>query len=507
MKNIVILFLCLQIFASCNQAVQAPLPSSNNYCHLLEGIQPNKAAPYQDLDSLITQDKTGVFVLEEGEEAITSRAYLSQNVEETMDIQYFIFSEDNIGIISCDYMLRAACRGVKVRLLIDDLMIDVDTDYMLALDQHENVDIKIYNPNLNIGKNLVYTLFKTTTDFRGINQRMHHKTFIVDGKIAITGGRNIADEYFDYDHEYNFRDRDVLLVGGEAATVQDAFDQYWESELSVSISDLIGYTDDEYDPHEMYHWVYNYTNDPSNFWPEIRARIPQVLDKIIASDRYFLLDRIEFVSDDPGKNDGSEGLLGGGNTTKSLIDLVSKANKSVHIQSPYLIVTDLGLDLFKSVIERGVEVNITTNSLASTDNLEAFSGYQRNRKELLNAGINLYEYKPNAAIRLKLMKGDLQKRLNFVPTFGLHAKSMVVDDSISVVGTFNLDPRSANLNTECVTILYSKEINNNMKSIMETEQKPENSWHVTSEFNPDSAAGRWKRFQTWTRRVIPKSIL
>ena len=156
-------------------------------------------------------DNTGVYVLEQGGGAFISRAWLSQNAENTIDVQYFIFSVDNIGLIVTDYLLRAAERGVKVRILLDDLMVDADTDDVLALDAHQNISIKIYNPNLNIGKNWCDKIVSLFTDFKGINQRMHNKTFIVDGNVAITGGRNIADEYFDYDHEYNFRDRDVLL--------------------------------------------------------------------------------------------------------------------------------------------------------------------------------------------------------------------------------------------------------------------------------------------------------
>ena len=143
-----------------------------------------------------------------------TRAWLSNNAEKTIDVQYFIFSTDNIGLIAIDYLIRAADRGVKVRLLIDDLMVDTDEDTLLRLSSHKNISIKIYNPNINLGKNFSKKLYNLITDFHGFNQRMHNKTFTVDNKVSITGGRNIADEYFGYDHEYNFRDRDVLLIGG-----------------------------------------------------------------------------------------------------------------------------------------------------------------------------------------------------------------------------------------------------------------------------------------------------
>jgi len=495
------------IISACNKSAPAPLAASHDYCHLLSGSQPHQAINTVSVDSLVRDGKTGIYVLEEGSDAITTRADLSQKAQKTMDIQYFIFSEDNIGTISCDYMLRAACKGVKVRVIVDDLLVDTDYNYILALDQHENVDIKIYNPNMNIGKNMVYTLFKATTDFRGINQRMHHKTFIVDGKVAITGGRNIADEYFDFDHEFNFRDRDILLVGGQSTEIQDAFDEYWNSELSVSVSELIEYSSEDYDPFTVYKYIYDYSNDSLNFWPKIRKYIPYAINTVMNSEDFHWVDNLQFVSDIPGKNDGREGLGGGGNTTIALIDLVNNAKQEVYVQSPYLIVSDLGFNLFKGAVDRGVYVSILTNSLASTDNLEAFNGYQRNRQRLLDAGVKLYEYKPDAAIRKNLMTGDLQKKLDFVPIFGLHAKSMVVDDSISVIGTFNLDPRSANLNTECVTILYEPAINSKMKDIMKEELESQNAWQVIQGSNPDEEAGWWKRFKAWTKGVVPVSVL
>lgn len=507
MKYLLSFLLLSLLFCACENRSPSPIAASHDYCHLLSGSQPHRTNIKTIVDSLTQEGKTGIYILETGAEAITTRANLSQNAQETMDIQYFIFSEDNIGTISCDYMLRAACSGVKVRVIVDDLMVDTDYNYILALDQHENIDIKIYNPNMNIGKNIVYTLFKATTDFRGINQRMHHKTFIVDGKVAITGGRNIADEYFDFDHEYNFRDRDILLVGGQASDIQNAFDEYWDSELSVSVTELIEYSSNEFDPFEVYKYIYDYSNDSLNFWPQIRDYIPYSINSVMASEDFHWVDSLLFVSDIPGKNNETTRLDGGGNTTTALIALINNANEEVYIQSPYLIVSDLGYYIFKSAVDRGVAIHILTNSLASTDNLEAFNGYQRNRQRLLDAGVHLYEYKPDAAIRKNLMTGDLQKKLDFVPIFGLHAKSMVVDNSISVVGTFNLDPRSANLNTECITILTSKKINTKMKEIMKEELQSQNAWHVTQEHNPDSKAGRWKRLKAWTKGIVPVSIL
>jgi phosphatidylserine/phosphatidylglycerophosphate/cardiolipin synthase-like enzyme len=145
--------------------------------------------------------------------------------------------------------------------------------------------------------------------------------------------------------------------------------------------------------------------------------------------------------------------------------------------------------------------------MASTDNLEAFSGYQRDRKQLLETGVRIFEFKPDAAVRLKILTGALQKKLHHTPIFGLHAKSMVIDGKITVIGTFNLDPRSANLNTECITVIHSESITKDVELEMLEEIKPENAWETTLLFNPDTKASFKKNLKTKVMKVIPKGIL
>ncbi len=454
------------------------------------------------------KEKTGVYVLEKGENAMISRAFLSEYAEESIDIQYFIFSTDNIGLIACDYLVRAADRGVKVRILIDDLMVDASIYDVLSLDAHENISIRIYNPGVNFGKNLFSKVKSVLVDFDQINHRMHNKTFIVDNKVVITGGRNIADEYFDYDHEYNFRDRDVLLLGKVTEKVKVSFEDFWMSELSMPVKELVDEDDIPKHDANRYERLHQYACNPANFWPEIRKKItqiPETFDLIQRSGDLIWVDDVKFISDNPGKLSG--GWFGVGNTTKELMDLVAGAKKSIDIQSPYLVTTERSLKLFEEAVKRGVKIRILTNSLASTDNLEAFSGYQKIREDLLKTGVEIYEFRPDAKVRMDLMEADLQDSLQFKPIFGLHAKTMVVDDSISVVGTFNLDPRSAYLNSECITIIYSPKIAGSITHGMNIDILPENSWHTTPEFNPDLYGGKEKNVGTMNRQLIPIGIL
>ena len=235
--------------------------------------------------------------------------------------------------------------------------------------------------------------------------------------------------------------------------------------------------------------------------------MPREFQKAQASGSLVWSDSVQFISDLPGKNDGSQGLAGGGVATDSLVSLIQRAKSSILIQSPYLITTEVSQQLFKAAVDRGVTVKILTNSLSSTDNLEAFSGYQRDREKLLEAGVKIYEFKPDAAVRFEVMTGALQKKMDFTPVFGLHAKSMVIDDDIAVIGTFNLDPRSANLNTECIVVIYDRKVTADLRHAMEVDIRQENAWETTLDFNPDAEAGRAKRFKVWLRGVMPKSIL
>ncbi len=455
------------------------------------------------------RDKTGVYVLEDGGGSLVARAWLTEYAEQSIDIQYFIFSPDNVGLIACDYLVRAADRGVNVRLLVDDIMVEAGVHEILTLDSHPNIEIKIYNPGVNLGKNIVSKIKKYATDFRSANQRMHNKTFIVDGKITITGGRNIADEYFDYDHEYNFRDRDVLLMGKVNETIEKSFHEFWMSSLSVPVRDLV--SEEEKNDADSTHFdrLHQYACNPDNFWPQVRERIQQLPTAFesLRTSGLVWLDHVDFVSDVPGKNDGTKGLGGSGVCTDTLISLIKRAKKSLDIQSPYLITTDVGRTLFADAVKRGVKVRILTNSMASTDNMEAFSGYQRERKKLLEAGVEIYEFKPDAKERFNVMTGALQEKMNFTPIFGLHAKSMIVDGEIAVIGTFNLDPRSAHLNTECIAVIHSPEVAQGVLNGIATEMLPENSWHTTLDFNPDAEAGNGKRVKAFTRKLVPKAIL
>jgi putative cardiolipin synthase len=449
--------------------------------------------------------QTGVYVLEKGEEALIGRAWLTQHATKSIDVQYFIWSTDNIGILAAEQLLSAAERGVTVRVLVDDFLIDAEDKTLLLLSAHPNVQIRIYNPNVTVGVSFWSRLKNAVTDFRAINQRMHDKTAIFDNVAGITGGRNMADEYFDFDQEYNFRDRDVLLLGRSVADMTENFDEFWASDLAIAVEDILREEAVQItiaNAQRHFQHLHDYASDPENFELEIRNAIAAAADYFADLLQAMSWEDVSFLSDVPGKNAGEAGLGGGGESTNQLINAVKKAKDSVLIQSPYLIMPEGGIELFAELVARGVRIRISTNSLASTDNIQAFSGYQGQRDDLLDAGVELFEFMDDPNIREQLI--DRYPRIaENNPIFAIHAKSMVIDDKIVFIGTFNLDPRSANLNTEVGMLVESREIARQVSASIERDIQPGNSWQTTKDFNPDFVVSRGRRFKTWFNRMLP----
>jgi putative cardiolipin synthase len=463
------------------------------------------------IDSQIAANagKSGVYVLETGTEALLARAWLADHAKESVEVQYFIWSTDNIGILAAAALLRAAERGVRVRVIVDDLLIDAPDKSLLALARHPKIDIRIYNPQTSVGVPLHKRLLNVLTDFRGVNQRMHDKTLVVDGKIAITGGRNMAAEYFDYNHTYNFRDRDVLLLGETVKEMRASFERFWNSDISVKVEDLYGslgmmqkyvrVSDEEIQ--QVYRELHEYAKSPDNFAPEVRAAIAATPESFARVSQIMRWSKVEFISDKPGKNENHFRLDGGGETASALGKLVHGARTRVVIQSPYLVVSDRAIELFRQIIARGVTVRINTNSLASTDNLAAFSGYRNQRDELLKMGLQIYEYKPAPEVQVKLMQRS-PTATKKMPVFALHAKTIVVDSKTVYVGTFNFDPRSENLNTEVGAIIHDEVLARAVEASIETDMAPGNSWNAAND-DPDQYVSLAKRSKARLFQLMP----
>jgi putative cardiolipin synthase len=459
--------------------------------------------------------QSAAVTLERGELSLLTRAWLAGHANRTLDVQYFIWTADNVGRLAMAGLLDAADRGVHVRVLVDDFMLKTPAAMLSAMDGHPNFEIKVYNPTANAGVGFWRRWWNLITGFRSANQRMHNKALIVDGILAVTGGRNLADEYFDFHHGFNFRDRDILVAGPVAEEMQTAFQTYWESPLSRSVADLL-IAPDSAAQDSLRGAMQAYAADTANFAPDVRAalidlpgRFPVVLDELAWG-------RARFITDAPGKNDGSRGLKGGGATTHFLADMLRSAKRSVTVQSPYLIPDDTTLGLFRSLTARGVAVRISTNSMANNDNLQAISGYRNRRKAILAAGVQVFEFKPEPDIQARLREryrkdarigpasesGAAAPSGPERPVFVIHAKTLVVDGEKLFVGTFNLDPRSMNLNTESGIYLEDARIAGQVDSAIAADMAPENSWEAAKETG-DAYAPFWRRVQAWFWGLLP----
>ena len=453
--------------------------------------------------------QNGIYVLDKGEEALLARAWLADHAQRTIEVQYFIWSTDNIGILASEALLRAADRGIKVRVIVDDLLVDAPDKSLLALAKHPNVDIRIYNPQHKVGTPFHKRLLNIAVNFRGVNQRMHDKTFIVDGKLAITGGRNMAAEYFDLNHEYNFRDRDALLLGDVAKSMQISFNQFWASPLCAPVEELydglgiiqknVSVKDDEIQ--KIYADLHTYAQNPANFSAEMRDAIQNTPQAFMRLTEQLIWTNIEFISDTPGKNSNKLLLGGGGKTTEKLAQLVANAKQQIVIQSPYLVMSSQAIKLFKAAIKRGVTVRINTNSMAATDNVQAFSGYRNQREQLIKMGIEIFEYKPDPHIKHALLKQYATFK-DKPPIFAIHAKTMVLDNETVYIGTFNFDPRSQNLNTEVGVIVQNENLAAKVQDVIETDMRPENSWSAATD-KPDQYATSAKRKRVLVYQLTP----
>ena len=439
--------------------------------------------------------RTGVYVLESGEYALLARAWLTEKAQATIDVQYFIWEPDNIGILAAEALLSAADRGVRVRVLVDDFLLKTENRILANINHHPNVELRIYNPKHHVGVSVVERIYYLFFDFTSFNQRMHDKVAIFDDHVSITGGRNMADEYFDYDAVYNFRDRDVLLAGAVTEKVKENFEEFWSSSLALSVDALLGPLATESDE-SFRRELQAYANNPSNFDPKVRESIADVSTRIQAVLGDMVWTDVEFINDAPGKVSTALDLK----TYGRLVEEVSAAQRSILIQTPYLIFPEDGIALLAKKVDEGVRVRIVTNSMLSTDNPMAFSGYQQQRASMIEAGIELFEFRHDASIRDEIIT---KTATNTHATISLHAKSMVVDGARLFIGSFNLDPRSAQLNTEVGVLIENPTLAKALSRQIEKDMLPENSWAISQQFNPDHMASWRKNMEIWFYGLLP----
>lgn len=452
--------------------------------------------------------ETGVYTLENGGQSLAARLWLFEHAQTSINIQYYSLTKDVSGRLACHYLVRAADRGVLIRILVDDAANRMKNFDMQLLNSHKNIEIRVYNAGFKAGR-IDKKLTRLGKNVDRMLRRMHNKTLTADGSVCIMGGRNIADRYFDYDLKYNFRDRDVVFFGKAVREVQHSFDQFWNSKLTVPYEELSSKKNKKAlaDP-ARFNCMHNFPKKMKDLAAMITKNaenFPQDVKAWLAADTVVFTPNVTFISDVPGKNEDRDRQ--GGVCTDSMISLIKHARRSLDIQTPYFIITQEARQLITETTERGVKIRLITNSLASTDNLGAFSGYQKNRRALAKMGILIYEFKPDAKVKYELMSKEVQGPLNYKPVFGFHPKSLIIDDRVCVIGSYNFDPRSANYNTECMCVIRSEKLAAHLSQHFNEEFLLDNSWPFTKEHNPDKKAGLRKRLQAAIRWLVPKKLL
>ena len=463
-------------------------------------------------------------LLDYGQDALLARLNLIRSASREIDLQTYIFDEDDAGHLFLEELLAAARRGVRVRVLIDQLSALRHVDTLAALaGAHVNFELRIYNPVLGRARiSYPQYVLAAACCWRRLNQRMHSKLLLVDGIVGITGGRNYQNDYFDWDDSYNFRDRDVLVAGPVTGEMADNFEAFWNARRTRRIAELV----------DVGHRILR-QGVPA--LPEVDFALPERARRMArdAADQTLVRERlaadalavgdVDFIADLPQKHrrsNADEIAV----STFGLRELIASAKTEVLLQTPYLVLSPAAQDLFRELHGRDPRprVIVSTNSLAATDAFITYAlSYKYKRRYLRDFGFEIHEFKPfpqdapidldatgtvgiawqadgspvfsdgrrpqgtrplgreYSALRWSGFSANKPVRLQRDGVrFGLHAKSMVIDERIGVVGTHNFDPRGDRYNTESAVVINDPGFARELAASIRRDIEPANSWVV-----------------------------
>ena len=443
----------------------------------------------------------GFHPLIDGIEALSTRLLLAERAEVSIDTQYYLVKTDNASMAFIYSLLRAADRGVRVRLLVDDVFTKGYDAGMAALDSHPNFEVRVFNP---FQRGVGGRVWSGLTDFARVNRRMHTKSFTVDNQVTIVGGRNIADEYFGARADARFGDLDVVGIGPVVDDVSRMFDSFWNHETALPVPAFS-----------------KMPEDPAAELESLRERLGVAFEAVRAT-RYAeavkttvlgFMDSVgnslewapyELVYDSPDKGIRSkEGPTI--SIVEPLIEALQAAQKQVIVVSPYFVPLKTGIRFFAELEARGVEVTIVTNSLAANNQVTVHGGYAPSRKPLLRSGVRIYEVRRDAEVAgSEIVAASGAKST-------LHTKAFFVDGRKTFIGSFNFDPRSVNLNTESGVLLESESLTSRFTQLVEGGVK-EKAYEL---FLDENDKLRWRGYDgdqevihtnepesTWVQRFI-----
>ncbi len=409
------------------------------------------------------EGQTGLLMLSSNLDAYAARAYSARGAGRSLDLMYYIWKQDLTGRLLMAEAIAAADRGVRVRLLLDDIGAAADDPTLLALDSHALIEVRLFNPTRVREGRLTRGLEMALRAF-SVTRRMHNKAWIADGRLAIVGGRNIGDEYFDAGETTHFRDLDLLALGAVMDETEAMFDAYWNSPAALPVSALSN-ADDQ--PLVALKAQLRSLTDSAEAQP-YRERLRRGVSLLgLINERLHWSEEARLLSDPPEKVLGREGdnvLMA------ELAPLLGSARERLEISSPYFVPGDEGTAALVALAQRGVHITVLTNSLAATDVAAVHGGYAPYRRALLQGGVRLFELRPTAGATEFSLRGSSNA--------SLHTKAFTVDDRLGFVGSLNFDPRSVSLNTEMGIVFETPELIAEVRKLFALETTPAFSYRL-----------------------------
>ena len=413
--------------------------------------------------------ESGFAIIRNSRPAFTSRVALTELAEKSLDVQYYIWEGDTTGRILTERMIKAADRGVRVRVLVDDINLAGKDANIAAMDAHPNVEIRVFNPFANRSARV----FDFITDLGRINHRMHNKTMVMDNAVAIIGGRNIGNHYFGVATDANFRDLDIAAAGPVVRDISRVFDYFWNGDWSVPIAALADGSFTDADLNRVRKEIRQQIEETDYPYP-LDEDVAQLTGELASIRDNFIWAPGEIVWNDPAaiREDIAKGKM-----IKAFYNKVKTLQKELLIESAYFVLQEEDVEVARQLTSRGVRVRVLTNSLASNDVIAAHAGHAKSRKELIATGVELYEYRADS--RVSKMRSYRRKS-----RAALHTKAIVFDRESVFIGSFNLDPRSSSINTEAGLYVESAE---QVAAFMDDGVRLVNSYRVILDENDDLA--------------------
>ena len=408
-------------------------------------------------------DESGFAIIRHGRKAFTSRIALTELAEKSLDVQYYIWEADATGRILAERLIQAADRGVRVRILVDDINLAGWDAQVASMNAHPNIEIRIFNPFANRDKRY----FDFLIDLNRINHRMHNKLMVMDNAVAIVGGRNIGNHYFGVATDANFRDLDIAAAGPVVRDTSRVFDHFWNGDWAVPIAALVKRSYTEADL-TVFRETISERIEAEKYPYPLDQDVDDLKSELASIRGQFIWAPGRIVWDDPAaiKEGITEGVM-----IQQLFRKADTLQSELLIESAYFVTQDKAFEAVKKLTERGVRVRVLTNSLASNDVVAAHAGHAKRRKQLIENGMELYELRPDAgAVRQRVISGESKA--------ALHTKAVVFDREAVFIGSFNLDPRSASINTEAGLYVESPELAEQVIEYMDEGIEPQNSYRV-----------------------------